>query len=336
VGEADKTDDRLTAERGDQIVVSFLDERHINGTSPRQVTRAITVVGEIDASPRVTQNVVPDVVLKAKKNIVEATAYLELARIFRSMGLLDDAAEKAREGLDRVDEIVMTPAAVPDDQRQEAFRLRWELYLVQDDFAQAVATCRLFNQLYPDSPFVDQALLGIARTKLEQDEFGGARAIYEQILKLENSQVKAQAQYQLALTVELEAEARAKAEAARRGQDAPKNVISESAIKAYRQCAQKYPDSEYAGLALAKVIDYYIANKDYIRAEDLLNQVFQDYPDAEFLDAMLARWVKVAINMGNLQKAYDKASDLLFQYPQSKYAAQAKELLPKLQAALNQ
>jgi TolA-binding protein len=333
--EADKTDDTLVAKRGDQIFVSFIDERHIEGETPREASNTIEVVGEIDARPRATQNVVTDPVLKAKKNIVEATAFLELARIFKSMGLLEGAADKADEGLERVDEII-TPGdvSIPDNELQQAFKLRWELFLVQDDYSQAIATCRLFNRLYPDSPFVDQALLGIAEVRLEQGNYAGARNIYRQVLRLANSQAKAEALFQTARTLQIEAEEKEEAEARLEGRE-PENVISEQAIKTHRECARKYPDSEFAGKSLGKVIDYYVKNKDYIRADDLLSQVFQDYPDAQFLDSMLLKWVVVAFRMGNFQKAYDKCSDLLFQYPESDHAETAKQLLPKIQKRLN-
>lgn len=331
----DRSDDVLMAERGDRVRVTFVDERHIEGVTPRDAVSTIEVVGEIDARPSATQNVVTDPVLKAKKNVVEATAFLELARIFKSMGLLDGAAEKASEGLERVDEIVTSSASIPDEERQQAFKLRWELFLVQGKYGQAIATCKLFNRLYPDSPFVDEALLGIAEVKLEQEDYDGAKSIYSEILKLENSQVKPEAQFMLAETIQNQAQARADAEAAADGKE-PEPVISENAIRAYRECARKYPDSEFAGKSLGEVIEYYVKNKDYIRADDLLSQVFQDYPDAQFLDAMLGKWVVVAIKMGNFEKAYEKCSDLLFQYPESKYAEKAKQLLPKLQKRINQ
>lgn len=333
--EADRTDDRLVAERGDQIRVSFIDDRHIEGTSPREAANTIEVVGEIDARPRATQNVVTDPVLKAKKNIVEATAFLELARIFKSMGLLDSAREKANEGLERVDGIIKEQATIPDDDRQQAFKLRWELFIAQNNYAKAIATAQLFNQLYPGSPFVDQALLGIAEVRLEQEDYTGAQEIYRQVLNLEDSQAKAEAMFQIARTQQFLAERKEAQDAAQEGRE-PKNIISEDAVKTYRECARKFPDSEFAGKSLGKVIDYYVKNRDYIRADDLLSQVFQDYPDADFLDTMLLKWVVVSFRMGNFQKAYDKCSDLLFQYPESDHAETAKQLLSKIQKRLNQ
>jgi TolA-binding protein len=321
----DRSDDKLGAMLDDEIVVVSVDTLHIGGDTPRDVTASINVVGEIDARPRVSQNVVSDAVLRAKKNIVEATAYLELARIFNSMGLADGATEKAAQGLDRVDEIIRMQQALPTGLKEEAFKLRWELYIAQEDYANAIATCKLFNSLYPTSPFVDQALIGIGQIKFEEGAYDEAIRVYQQVLELETSQAKDQAQFMIAEALQAKADA-----------DAEEPVISEQAIQAYRQCAQKYPDSEYAGQALTEIVDYYVMTKDYQQADDMLDQIFQDYPDGKFLDSMLLKWVLVAYRMGNVQKAYDKCSLLLFEYPSSPHAETAQSLLPKIEARLPQ
>ena len=88
---------------------------------------------------------------------------------------------------------------------------------------------------------------------------------------------------------------------------------------------------EFAGPSLAKLIDYYVEQRDYARAEDLLEQVFQDHPDAAFLDSMLLKWVLVAYQRGDFAKAYDKCSRLIFEYPASEHAKKAKEILPKIE-----
>jgi TolA-binding protein len=282
-------------------------------------------MGEIDSRPRATQNVVPDPVIRAKKEIVEATAYLELAKIFKSMGLAKGAKEKSAEGLDRVDGILRTESPIPSALREEAFKLKWELYIAQDDFADAVTTCRLFNRLYPDSPFVDQALMGIGTIRLENKDHAEAIKVFQQILTMPNSQVKAEAQFRIAECIEAQAAARPRPATAPAGP-------SEAAIQQYKLCADRYPESPFAGQALAKLVDYHVEQKDYARAEDLLTQVFQDYPDGDFLDGMLLKWVIVAYRMNDFQKAYNKCSQLIFEYPASPHAKKAKEILPKIES----
>jgi len=345
----DKTDAILTCAVGDEIVATYVDELHIGGEVPRQIAATIQVVGEIDGRPRATQNIVPDPILRARKHLVEATAYLELARIFRSMGLAKGASEKAIEGLERVESILreqggpslrVGPSAslrggaararspIPSRLREEAFRLKWELLIVQDDFDNAIATCRLFNRLYPDSPFVDQALMGIATVRMERKEYADAIAVYRHVLALTTSQAKAEAQFRIAEATEAIA---AKALAARPRGAAKAPQQSEAAIRQYRICAEKFPESEFAGRSLAKLVDYYVEQSDFTRADDLLEQVFQDYPDSPFLDSMLLKWVLVAYRRGDFAKAYAKCSQLIVEYPASEHARKARELLPKIE-----
>jgi TolA-binding protein len=318
----DKTDQALTCAVNDEILATYVDERHIGGESLRQAVATIKVIGEIDGRPRATQNVVPDAVLKAKKNLVEATAYLELAKIFRSMGLMKGAGEKAEEGLERVDTIIKIQSPIPSALREEAFKLKWELYIVQDDFSNAIATCRLFHRLYPDSPFVDQALMGIGKIRMENQEYREAIGVFRQILSLPNSQAKAEAQFRIAEATEAQ------------GAEAQRPESSEAAIQQYKLCADRYPESEYAGRSLAKLVDYYVSTRDYARADSLLEQVFQDYPDAGFLDSMLLKWVLVAYRTGDYQKSFNKCSQLIFEYPASAHAKKAKQILPKIETKL--
>ena len=329
-----KTDQLLSCSVGDEIVVTCVDELHIGGRSQRLARSSVMVAGEITSRLDTSVNFVSDPVLRARKHLVEATAFLELARIFASMGLKKGAAIKAADGLLRVDSILKTESPIPSELKEEAFKLRWDLYLTTEDYRNAMATCRLFNKIYPDSPFVDQAMIGIADIRMRNKEYKLAREVYSQVLRLPNSMAKPEAQFRIAQAVEAEAADRAAANAARQGNlDAPDATLSERAIQQYKLCAERFPESQYAGESLGKVVDYYLQGRDYSRADDLLEQIFQDYPDGNFLDSMLLKWVDVASRMGNNQKAYDKCSQLLFEYPSSPHAPKAKELLTAIKAS---
>jgi TolA-binding protein len=311
----DQADGVLTAALGDQVVATFLDERHIGGTVARTASATISVAAEIDSAPRAVQYEVGDPVVAAKKNLVESSAFLELGRIFKAMGLVKGAREKVEEGLGRVEPIIRRSGDIPRSLTEEAFRTKWDLHIVADDFDAAIRTCELFNRLYPESPFVDVALLQIGRIKEEKKLPQEAIAVYRRVLALPVSQVKAEAQYRIAQATEKLDTANA----------------AEQAIMEYKACAERYPDSPFAGEALGKLVDYHIEKKDNAAANDLLEQVFKDYPDAQFLDAMLLKWVLVAYRGGDPQKAYDKCTQLLFEYPESPYAERAKAILPKIE-----
>ncbi|MFM8634257.1 MAG: tetratricopeptide repeat protein [Planctomycetia bacterium] len=311
----DRADAALTAAVGDEIVATFVDELHVGGTSPRTVTATTTVASEIDSKPRAVQYEVGDPVVAAKKSLVESAAFLELGRIFKAMGLVKGAVEKVGEGLTRIDPIIRQSGSLPGSLTEEAFRTKWELHIVADDFQQAIQTCELFNRLYPESPFVDRALLQIGQIKEEKKLPDEAIRVYQRILALPASQIKPEAQYRIAQATE----------------KLPHPGAAEQAIVQYKLCAERYPESPFAGESLGKLVDYHIEKKDNTAANDLLEQIFQDYPDAQFLDAMLLKWVMVAYRTGDFQRAYDKCTQLLFEYPASAYAERARAILPKIE-----
>ncbi len=310
----EKSDDVLTVAIGDEIVASFVDETSLASDGPRTATATIVVASEINSAPQVKQADVSDPVVAAKKNLVEAAAFLELGRIFKSMGLGKGAAEKVAEGLARVEPVVRQSANIPVAQVEEAFKAKWELHIVADDFEAAIRTCELFNRLYPASPLVDQALLQIGRINEEKKRFPDALRVYGRVLGLPSSQIKADAQFRIAQVNEK-----------------LHGAGSEQAIVQYKLCAERYPESPYAGESLGRLVDYHIEQKDYAAANDLLDQIFQDYPDAQFLDGMLLKWVMVAYRMGDYPKAYEKCSQLLFEYPESSFAEKARAILPKIE-----
>ena len=311
----DRGDAVLTAAVGDEIVATFADELHIGGPAPRTVTTTTTVASEIDSKPRAVQYEVGDPVVAAKKSLVESSAFLELGRIFKAMGLMKGAVEKVGEGLTRIDPIIRQSGAIPASLTEEAFRTKWELHIVADDFNQAIQTCELFNRLYPESPFVDRALLQIGQIKEEKRLTDEAIRVYQRILSLPASQIKPEAQYRIAQATE----------------KLPHPGAAEQAIVQYKLCAERYPESPFAGESLGKLVDYHIEKKDNTAANDLLDQIFQDYPDAQFLDAMLLKWVMVSYRTGDFQKAYDKCTQLLFEYPASPYSERARAILPKIE-----
>jgi TolA-binding protein len=320
----ERADDRLTVAVGDEIMAIYTDELHIGGASPRTATATIKVANEIDSRPRAAQYEVADPVVAAKKSLVEAEAFLELGRIFKAMGLSKGAGEKVAEGLTRVEPIIRQSGAIPASLTEQAFRTKWDLHITSGDYAAAIQTCELFNRLYPESPFVDQALLQIGRIKQERQETREAIAIYKRILGLKTSQVKPEAQFRIAQATEQEG-----------GPDGKQpQGAAERAVVEYKICAERYPDSPFAGESLGKLVDYHVENKDYAAANDLLEQIFRDYPDSQFLDSMLLKWVVVAFRMGDVQKAHEKCSRLLFEYPSSPFAERGRAILPKIEQKL--
>ena len=138
----------------------------ISGRSPRDSPDPKTVkykarllMGQIQ-DVKVEHRVVDSLDLKARKNLIEARIYLKLGAIFKEVGLIQKANEKATEGLDRVEEVINTSLKASLDRSlvEEAFSVKWDLLLVQDKLGEAINVCRSLMQLFPDSSLVDKAL----------------------------------------------------------------------------------------------------------------------------------------------------------------------------------
>lgn len=308
----------LSARVGDVIVARYVDAITGQGHTEVEVTAQLPVFDEIDSSPRADQDVVSEAVLRAQKETVEAEAYLEIARIFQSMGLKRGAKTRSDQGLERVDFAIRSSAAIPPSLRERAFQIKWNLYLAQDNFNAAMATCRSFSALFPGSPLVDNALMGIAKIHLNRQEYDEAIRILSQMSNMPGSRLNAEAAFMVAQTQERRDAARG----------------ASAGISAYMSCARRFPNSEFAGPSLAKVLDYQISTRNFAEADNLLSQIFLDYQDEAFLDTMLMKWVDVAVAMGNYHKASEKANQLLFEYPGSVHASKVTEQLAKIENAL--
>jgi outer membrane protein assembly factor BamD (BamD/ComL family) len=332
----EKVDGVLHSRLGDEILVVYNDEVHALGNTPRQAQAMALVISEIENRPRATQYIVDDAVVSAKKNLVEASAFLELAGIFKSLGLIKNAAAKADEGLRRVEPIIRTSGKLPPALVEQAFKTKWELQLVKDDLGAAISTCEMFNRLFPESPFVDQALMGIAEVRLKDKKYPEAIAVFQRVLNLPHSLSKAEAAFKIAQAGEEEVKSKAKAGVPLNAQrSASGGNPMDKVISQYKMVADRYRDSEYAGPALAKMVDYYYDVGDYNQATDLLSQIFQDYPDGSFLDQMLLKWAMVAFKQGDYKKAAEKCQQVIFDYPDSPQAKRAKEVLPKIEALMS-
>ncbi len=322
----DQADAALSAARGDDIVLEYWDEHHMLGEEPRTVTaKAKVLIGEIQ-DVKIIHRVVDSVDLKARKNLIESKIYLRLGQIFKDVGLLEKATEKADQGLERAEDVISTSLKASLDRSlvEEAFSVKWELLLVQDKLNEAIQVCRALTQLFPDSALVDRALLKIGLAKMEAVDPQEAVPIFNGILALPKSDLKAEAQYNIARVYEMHARRHA----------GEKEPDLSRALLAYSKCAETYPQSPFAGEALDKIANFYISSNDFPRAVELMERVFQDYPDASFLDSMLLKWVIAAYRMGNYQIAQEKANQLLSEYPSSPYAEKAKKFLEVIEKKL--
>ncbi|TVR09848.1 MAG: hypothetical protein EA401_12610 [Planctomycetota bacterium] len=296
---------------GDRLLVTYIDELHAGGAFQRTVEASINVAGRYTGGLQQVGGDLEEVVDGARKSIIESRAYLELARIFTDMGLTDGAKGQVEEGLDRVNSVIRTEA-LPEDLIQQAFVLRWDKQILIGDMPGAIATCRAFNQRFPESRYADLALLRIGQALIQTGDYAQAREVLNAIVALDDEDALAEAQFLIAQAIE--------AEAGR----------LEPAIPTYRAIATNYPQSRFAGDALGRLIQYNIDAGDFITATDMLRTVFEQYPDKDWLDRMLVRWAVMAFRQGDYDLSLRKAQRLLMEYPDSSQAALMRQLITRI------
>lgn len=316
----------IRVQAGDQLVLEYVDRLTINGEGSVPLAVALPVlIGSVPDVQSIEYRS-EEMLLQARKLMVEARIFLKWALIFKDVGLTNKAGEKAAEGLERVEEVIRisTQVNLEREMIEETFKSKWELLMVQDRLREAIAVCQALTRLFPDSPLADQAFLRIAGSRFEAEEYEESVPLFRAVLSLQHADpdVKAEAQFRLGEIQEI----LANAVAAEQG----KKPNLEAAISAYQQTAETYPDSHFAGESLQKIVNYYLTFKDYPRAIEMLERVVRDYPDKPWLDEMILKWGIAAYRMKNKPLAIAKFQQVVEEYPGTKAATNAKKFVDRL------
>jgi len=317
----------LKVMKRDRVTMTYVDTRHIAGEEERDVVATAPVVVGQFADVKSPVYDVDDPAMKARKLLIEGQIFLEWGKIFKDVGLIAKAVEKGDEGLDRVEQLMTTYARLGFDRDlvEEAFKVKWELLLLQDKLPQAIATCRQLTAIFPDTLLADDAFLKIGQARMLNEDYEEAIRVFKHVMALPSADVKAEAQYSIGVSLEKMAIARAaEANAAGRGGGQPQLA---PAMLAYKRCADLFPESPFAGESLQKMITYYVLNRDYARATDAVRLIMQDYQDAPWLDTVLLKGAIAAYRAENYSLAHEWFQTIVEEYSESKSAAKAQELM---------
>ena len=312
----------------DMIQIEYMDEVHMLGADPAlRVFKVPVLIGTSNNVTIQTQHI-EDLEIKAKKNLIEGQLLLQLSRIFKEMGLIEQANKRASEGIEKIDDVlkINAEAALATSLLEEAFNTKWELLIVQDKIQEAIAVCTTLIKTFPESALVDRALMKIAQIKISEGSdkaIADGLRIYRGILGLPKSELKGEAQYNIALVTETVINKRAEE---KKAQDPTFRPNYGPAMLEYKKCSDNYPDSLFAGKALEKIANFYIKQKDFARVIEMMEQVFRDYPDADFLDSMLFMWAGAAFSLGRYDEAAEKCNQLISEYPNSAHMAKTQQL----------
>lgn len=339
---ASADDDKyLRVMNGDTMQIEYVDDVHIAGNEPvTRIFKSKLMVGEISNVLSQSREV-DDLVVKARKNLIESKMLLYLAQIFKEVGLIEYANARAAEGLVKVDTVLSIHSDAPLEHGilEDAFNTKWELFIVQDKIRDAIKVCSMLIKTFPESTLVDRALMKIAEIKIKEGDNRSVQEglnIYRGILQLPKSDLKAEAQYRIAEVSMAGAVAKTREMQAKD----PTYKPNYAAVMAeFKKCSDNYPDSAFAGKSLEKIADFYLEGNDFQRVMDMMEQIFQDYPDGDFLDRMLYKWAVAAFKLERFQVANEKCEQLMSEYPNSaeaKKANQLRQLIRNRVAALNE
>ena len=192
----------------------------------------------------------------------------------------------------------------------------WRTYFAMENYNLAVAMSQRLMREFPESTFVDEAMLQQANAFRGQKNHSEAIRLYGSILRLNTSALKGEAQFGIAESYE------AMAAAAPIQQS---ETLYERAFVEYRKVYEQFPESGRVGDSVAKMANFYYKKKDYARAVDVFENVLSDYPDANFLDVILFNYGRCLFRLSRRGEARRMFDQLINEFPESNLATESKK-----------
>lgn len=316
-------DQTLQAMPGDLVIVTYVDEKNTTG-EPRTLTfRARCVEGSLGAV-RVTQTQITDQELRVKTQLKTAGALTNIGNRYKEFGLKQHADNKYAQALKLCEEISAEAQKLGGRVLEETYVQLWKIYYEMDKLDLAAAMSQRLQRDFPNSEFVDAALLQLAQVARKQGQMQRAIGIYGNLVRMQKSQLRGEAQYGIAECYE---------EMAKAAQGATSTQLYDRSFQEYKKVFDAYPDSGRVGEAVAKMANYYYQQKDYARAIDVFESVLQSQPDAKFLDVILFNYGRCLYRMERKKESRRQFDHLIADFPESPLAADAKKISEALRKA---
>jgi TolA-binding protein len=193
-----------------------------------------------------------------------------------------------------------------------------------DQLELAAAMCQRLQREFPNSGFVDDALLQLAGVVRKQGDLRRAIGIYNRLVDMKTSQLRGEAQFGIAECYE---------DMAKLTTGPSATQLFDRSFQEYKKVFDSYPDSGRVGEAVAKMANYYYQQKDYNRAIDIFENVLADHPDAKFLDVILFNYARCLYRLDRKSDARKQFDQLIADFPESPLAADAKRISEALAKA---
>lgn len=320
VVEADKI---LQAQPGDVLQVTYLDRRHTGEQEKTVIAQAKVIEGNL-GGVRVTRAQISDQELRIATQLKTASALTNIGNRYKEFGLKKNAASKYEQALHTCEEIMNDARKLGGRMLEDTYVQLWQIYYEMDKLELAAAMCQRLQREFPNSGFVDDALLQMADVVRKQGSIQRAIGLYTQLVNMQTSQLRGEAQFGIAECYE---------EMAKATEGQGSSQYFDRAFQEYKKVYDAFPDSGRVGEAVAKMANYYYQQKDYARAIDIFETVLTNHPDAKFLDVILFNYGRCLYRMerkGDARKQFDQ---LIAEFPESPLATDAKRVAEALAKA---
>jgi tetratricopeptide (TPR) repeat protein len=316
----------LQALPGDVLQIVYTDERNI-GEGPKQVVVQAKVIEGNLGGVRVTRAQISDQELRIQTQLKTASALTNIGNRYKEFGLKTNAVAKYEQALGVCEDIMVDARALGGRLLEDTYVQLWQIYYEMDKLELAAAMCQRLQREFPQSGFVDDALLQMADVVRKQGNLQRAIGLYNQLVNMPTSQLRGEAQFGIAECYE----SMATTAAATSPQSAA--PLFDRAFQEYKRVFDAFPESGRVGEAVAKMANYYYQQKDYARAIDIFETVLADHPDAKFLDVILFNYGRCLYRMERKADARKQFDQLIAEFPESPLAGDAKNITEALAKA---
>ncbi len=316
-------DDTLQALPNDIIRVRYSDELNSSDSIREVLANARGIEGNL-GGVRVTRAQIGDRELRIQTQLKTASALTNIGNRYKEFGLKKNAEAKYQQALKVCDEISTDASKLGGRLLEETYVQLWQIYYEMDQLDMAAAMCQRLQTEFPNSGFVDDALLQLANVVRKQGDIHRAIGIYSKLVEMQTSQLRGEAQFGVAECYE---------DLAKRDTGPGAAQLYDRSFQEYKKVFDRFPESGRVGEAVAKMASYYYQQKDYARAVDIFESVLADHPDAKFLDVILFNYGRCLFRMDRGADARRQFDQLIADFPESPLAVEAKRISEALAKA---
>jgi TolA-binding protein len=311
-----KRDQKLQALPGDFVRVIYQDKLNVSDDERKILSSAKCIEGNV-GGVRVTKTRIDDEELRLRTELKTASALAEIGNHYKEFGLADKAKVKYKEAIAVGEETAKSARKLRGRILEESYVGLWKIYFAMENYGAAAAMSRRLQNEFPESPFVDDAILQQASVAKERGDLKTAIALFRGLTTIKNSELRGEGQFGIAECYEQMAVDAGEG----KGQG-----YFEQAFRAYQGVYENYPESGRVGDAVAKMANFYYKKKDYRRAIDVFENVLEKHPDAGFLDVILFNYGRCLYRVDRKGDARRKFDQIINEFPDSNLAGEAKRI----------